>query len=151
MLFIDVKLCVPKVTFRKQLLHDSHPVPCSVHLGETKTRNRIEHLYHWETLRAYVKQYVTGCWTCQMTKERNHRPFGFLHLGSPTEGKWTTITMDFIMPLPIKKNGNTGILNVAVYCRGWSDLYTYRSQWTHRLSHSYLCRRFTDITDCQIK
>lgn len=113
MLFINGKLCVPKGTFRKQLLHDYHTVPCSGHLGETKTRNRIEHLYYWKTLRADVKQYVKGCRTCQMTKARNHRPFGFLHPISPPEGKWKTITMDFITPLPMTKNGNTGILNVV--------------------------------------
>ena len=48
-----------------------------------------------------------------MTKARNHGPFGFLHHIPPPEGKWKTITMYFITPLPLTKNGHTGILNVV--------------------------------------
>ena len=72
MLFLGRKLCVPNCTFRKKLLHDYHTVPCSGHLGETKTKNRIEPLYYRKTLRDDVKRYVKECLTCQMTKARNH-------------------------------------------------------------------------------
>ena len=37
-LFLERKLCVPNVTFRKQLLHDHHTVPFSGYLGEARTR-----------------------------------------------------------------------------------------------------------------
>ena len=112
-LFRLTKFCVPKGNFREQLLHDYHTVPCSGHLGELKTRNRIEPLYYWKTLRKDVKAYVGSCPTCQAIKSVNHKPYGYLQPIPPPEEKWKTISMDFVTPLPKTKNGHCGILNVV--------------------------------------
>ena len=60
-----------------------------------------------------VEDYVQSRRICQQTKARNHKPYGLLLPIEPPESKWEVITMDFIIPLPQTKNGNSGILNVV--------------------------------------
>ena len=113
LLYRHSKLCIPRGEIRNKILHDYHATPSSGHLGETKTRNRIYPLYYWRDLRETVRDFVSTCHTCQQTKSRNHKPFGFLKPINPPETKWQVITMDFIVPLPKTKNGFTGIMNVV--------------------------------------
>lgn len=113
LLYFQDKLCIPKGEIRLKLLHDYHATPSAGHLGVNKTRNRLQHLYYWKDLRQTVEDYVSSCRTCQKTKSRNHKPFGFLKPIEPPMTKWETVTMDFILPLPRTKNGNEGILNLV--------------------------------------
>ena len=64
-------------------------------------------------MRNTVKEFVKSCRICQQTKARNHKPFGLLQPIEPPSNKWEVITMDFVIPLPETKNGNSGILNVV--------------------------------------
>ncbi len=41
----------------------------------------------------------------------------------PPESKWEVITMDFGLPLPETKNGNSGILNVVFMSKFWKALF----------------------------
>lgn len=113
MLFREDKLCIPKGKFRTDLLHDHHASPNTGHLGEVKTRHRVKPHYYWKDLRKDIHDYVKSCRICQQTKARNHRPYGLLQPIDPPDTKWTTITMDFITPLPQTKQGHNGILNVV--------------------------------------
>ena len=107
------RLCIPKGQFRLELLHDYHTTPNTGHLGETKTRHRLQPYYYWKIMRKTIHDYVNGCRICQQTKSRNHKPFGFLQPLDPPKTKWTELTMDFIVPLPKTKNNKDGILNVV--------------------------------------
>ncbi len=51
MLYRDNRLCVPKGEFRTELLHDYHTTPNTGHIGETKTRHRIQPYYCWKCMR----------------------------------------------------------------------------------------------------
>ena len=113
LLYRDKKLCIPCGDVRNKILHDYHSTPSSGHLGETKTRNKIHPMYYWKNLRETVHNFVSTCHTCQQTKSRNHKPFGFLKPIDPPDTKWQVITMDFIVPLPKTKCGYTGIMNVV--------------------------------------
>ncbi len=113
LLFRGKKLCIPEGDIRNRLLHDYHSTPCSGHLGETKTLNRIQPLYYWKNMRDIVHNFVKGCRTCQQIKARNRKAFGLLQPIEPPESKWEVITMDFVTPLPETENGNSGVLNVV--------------------------------------
>ncbi len=113
LLYKENKLCIPKGDVRNKILHDYHSTPSSGHLGEVKTRNKIHPLYYWKDLRETVRDFVSTCRTCQQTKSRNHKPFGFLKPIDPPETKWQVITMDFIAPLPKTKNGFSGIMTIV--------------------------------------
>ncbi len=69
-------------------------------------------LYNWENMRKTV-DYVKSCHICQKTKARNHKPYGLLQPIEPPESNWDVTTMDFSLPLPKTKNGDSGILNVV--------------------------------------
>ena len=113
LLFYDLRLCVPNISLRNDLLHDFHALACAGHLGEKKTRHRLSSSYYWKGLRQDVRDYVRGCRICQQTKARNKKPFGLLQPIAPPNTKWSVITMDFIGPLPATKNGYRHILNVV--------------------------------------
>ncbi|KZT62760.1 ribonuclease H-like protein, partial [Calocera cornea HHB12733] len=49
----------------------------------------------------FVRRYVSGCDTCQRTKAPRHKPYGLLQpLDVPTR-PWHSISMDFIVKLPL--------------------------------------------------
>ena len=113
LLYRQSKLCIPRGEVRKSILHDYHSTPSSGHLGESKTRNRIYPLYYWKGLRNSVHEFVKTCRTCQQTKSRNHKPYGFLQPIDPPNTKWQVLTMDFIAPLPKTKQGFSGIMTIV--------------------------------------
>jgi len=113
LLYYKERLCVPKGTYRLQLLHDHHDTPQSGHLGVKKTCHRIATKYYWKKMKQTIREYVTSCDTCQRTKAPNHKPFGLLQPLEPPSGKWTHITMDFVTPLPKTRKGNTGMFVVV--------------------------------------
>ena len=81
------------------------------HPGEWKTLELITREYWWPGITEFVKEYIKGCATCQMTKIR---PPVKVPL-KPTEvpnGVWETITMDFITDLPVSQ-GYDSILTVV--------------------------------------
>ena len=113
LLYRLTKLCIPRGEVRNNILHDYHSTPSSGHLVESKTRNRIYPLYYWKGLRQSVHEFVKTCRTCQQTKSRNHKPYGFLQPIDPPETKWQVVTMDFIGPLPETKQGFSGIMTIV--------------------------------------
>jgi hypothetical protein len=64
-------------------------------------------------MKSTVKQYIESCDTCQRTKNSTQTPLGLLQPLKPPNERWTSITMDFIIPLPKTQNGNTGIFVVV--------------------------------------
>ncbi len=83
------KLSIPRGQFRLNLFHDYHTTPSTGHLGETKTRHRIQPYYYWKELPKSVQNYVKGYRICQQTKDRNHKPYGLLQPTDPPDNKWT--------------------------------------------------------------
>jgi len=54
-------------------------------------------------MRRYIKDYVTGCDTCQRNKGPNHKPYGLLSPLPIPDQPWTSISVDFITQLPPSK------------------------------------------------
>ena len=54
----------------------------------------------------FVKNYVTGCDTCQRMKNRPQRPYGFLKPNKVPNGPWEIISIDFITQLPESEGFN---------------------------------------------
>jgi len=80
------------------------------HPGQWKTVKLITQEYWWPRIMEFVKAYIKGCATCQTTKIKppvkvplkpNEIPLGI----------WETITMDFIVDLPVS-NGYDSILTI---------------------------------------
>ncbi len=102
----EKKLCIPRRQFRLNLLHNINTTLSTGHLGKTKIRQRIQPYYYWKELRKSVQHYVKCCRIYRQTKTRNRKPYGLLQRIDPLDTKWTTITMDFIAPVPKTRQHN---------------------------------------------
>src|SRR5271169_6841721 len=60
----------------------------------------------------YVRIYVKGCDACQRTKSIQQPPVGELHSMQPSEERWDTVSVDFIVELP-ESNGYDAVMNVV--------------------------------------
>ena len=113
LLYRDNRLWVPNGQIRMDLLYDYHTTPNTGHLGEIKTRHRIQPYFYWKSMRDTIHDYVNRCRICQKTKSRNNKPSGYLQPFDPPVTNWTEIMKDFIVPLPRTKNRYNGILNIV--------------------------------------
>jgi transposase InsO family protein len=59
--------------------------------------------FSWPGMRRYIQDYCSGCDTCNRTKAPRHKPFGLLQPLSVPSRPWQSISMDFIIKLPISK------------------------------------------------
>jgi hypothetical protein len=59
-----------------------------------------------------VKEFIQSCDTCARGKVLQHRPYGLLHLVPVPKGPWLSLSMDFIIDLPLV-NGKDSIFVVV--------------------------------------
>jgi len=57
-----------------------------------------------------IRKYVQTCDTCQRNKPSNQQPAGLLHPLKTPNNKWEEIAMDFIVQLPLTRQGNDAIV-----------------------------------------
>ena len=81
------------------------------HPGEWKTIELIMRDFWWPGITAFVKAYIKGCATCQTTKIKPPVKVPLKPNEIP-QGICETITIDFIMDLPVS-NGYNSILTVV--------------------------------------
>lgn len=110
----DGKVVVPQSEqLRWKILHSCHSSLSAGHFGVTKTLDLVSRLFWWPGIRKSVKNFVQTCDSCQRVKASNQHPAGLLHPLPIPERRWATVTMDFIVDLPITDNGQNAIL---VFC-----------------------------------
>ena len=110
-------LCVRRksVSILLQMAHDSK---ISGNFALVKTLSRLKR-YHWRHKMLDVRNYIRGCIRCQQYKDSNQKK-----LSEPTslemqERRWGSLGKDFIVGLPITKNGFDAITT-------WVDRLTRR-------------------------
>lgn len=106
-LFYSKKLCVLRSAAR-ELLRLAHDSQVSGHFGFTKTLDRLEN-YHWKHKSKEARLYCEGCIVCQQRKDSHSRkPTIPTPLAVPNR-RCGSITTDFIVILPVTKNGYDSI------------------------------------------
>ncbi|GBG79044.1 hypothetical protein CBR_g28758 [Chara braunii] len=122
------RICVPSTgQLRVRAVAEFHDQAVAGHMGFHKTLARVSRLYVWPKRKDFVKDYVAECPTCQEVNSMNHLPYGLLQPLPIHEGRWQSISMDFIGPLrPPTPRGHYAILVVV-------DHFTKRA-------HFVLCR-----------
>ncbi|TPX37422.1 hypothetical protein SmJEL517_g00640 [Synchytrium microbalum] len=87
-----------------EILRERHDSKAAGHFGISKTYKAIAKEFQWPGMWKYVEDYVKGCETCQRNKVSRHLPYGLLvPLPIPTK-PWASISLDFIVKLPRKRN-----------------------------------------------
>jgi Reverse transcriptase (RNA-dependent DNA polymerase)/RNase H-like domain found in reverse transcriptase/Integrase zinc binding domain/Chromo (CHRromatin Organisation MOdifier) domain/Integrase core domain len=91
-----------------QILKSCHDSKVSGHLGQAKTLEIVSRNYFWPRMRQYINEYVQTCDTCARNKTPRHTPHGQLHPLPIPAGPWQSVSMDYIVELPLS-NGHNAI------------------------------------------
>jgi len=86
---------------RIELIKQHHDILTTGYGGTVKTTELIQRKYYWPHMRDLIKKYVKNCDICQRTKAVRHAPYGLLQPNKVLEKPWKSISMDFIMDLPM--------------------------------------------------
>ncbi|GKB34736.1 putative reverse transcriptase domain-containing protein [Tanacetum coccineum] len=63
---------------RTLIMHESHKLKYSVHLGSDKMYQDMKKLYWWPNMKANIATYVSKCLTCLKVKAEHQKPSGLL-------------------------------------------------------------------------
>lgn len=102
------ELCVPR-TFVRVVSSMAHDSPTSGHFAVSKTLQRLSNLF-WKKKTKDMHKYVRGCLACQQAKIFNQKPTTAPMVLEPPSRRYGSISMDFVLSLPVLKNGNDTIL-----------------------------------------
>ena len=107
----DQRLIIPQSQpLRSHILREHHDIDIAGHPGIDKTLDAIMRHYYWPKMGKDVRKYVLTCDLCQRNKSSNQQPAGLLQpLPTPTK-RWEEVTMDFIVQLPLTRNGHDAIV-----------------------------------------
>jgi uncharacterized protein with von Willebrand factor type A (vWA) domain len=100
-------------SLRMKIMKEFHDVPVSGHRGVEKTLSKVGKLFWWPGIRQEVQQYIGSCIACQSNKSSNKATAGLLHPLPIPSHAWESISMDFVGPLPVTKDGHDNILVVV--------------------------------------
>ena len=106
--FKDNQVVVP-LPLRKAFISDFHDPPEAGHPGIHKTLHLLQRSFWWPQMRADVAAYVTSCHSCQRSKASNVLPAGPLQPVVTPSIPWHTVSMDFIVALPLTPEGYDSI------------------------------------------
>ena len=117
----DDRVYVPQCPFRHKLLTEAHDAPLSGHLGRDKTYQRLQKIVYWPRMHEEVSEYCKTCEVCQAVKPSRQNKIGLLQPHDVPPRLFHTITIDFILALPMTKKGHTGILGITDTSQGLSS------------------------------
>ena len=104
------RLCLPNCALREKILLTHHDSLVGGHQGVARTYDSIVKRFYFPKMKKIVERYVRSCVQCQRNKSKNDKVIGLLNpLETPSE-PWETISMDFIVRLPITKKGFDAIV-----------------------------------------
>ena len=86
------------------ILQQHHDHPLAGHYGEDKTFSLTSRRYYMPNLRLIIHTYIQGCLQCSKNKPSLHQPYGQLGSLPVPALPWESISMDFIVKLPLSKS-----------------------------------------------
>jgi hypothetical protein len=99
---------------RTVILKEIHAHPTSGHQGIRKTLERVRRTYDYHGIKNDIAKIIASC-ECARNKTERHKPYGLLQPLPVPEKPWDTITMDFIVKLPLSKDPSTGIKYDSIF------------------------------------
>ena len=104
------RVCVPMdIDRRRQILYECHDSPSARHSGIRKTYALVRQQFYWPGLHKDFLDYVVQCQKCQVNKAERLKAGGLLQPLEIPQGKWESISMDFIVGLPNTSRGHDAI------------------------------------------
>ena len=132
LLFKGGKLCVPRGSYRENIIKEKHCGGMLGHFGLDKTLEQVKRFYHWPKLQSDVRKFVDSCIICQ--KAKGHTSNAGLYTPLPIPCKpWDSISMDFVLGLPKTRAGNDNVFVVIDRFSKMAHFIPCRT--THDASH----------------
>ena len=103
------RIIVP-ASMQTEIIKEHHSNVVSGHFSWSRTLDLIARQFWWPQMRESVQAFVQSCASCQRSKSSNQRPFGLLTPLQIPDSRWHTVTMDFIMDLPMSAGGFNAIM-----------------------------------------
>ncbi len=157
----SIRLCLPKGALRSKVLHTHHESLVGGHQGIVRTYELISKKFYFPRMRKIIDRYISSCIFCQRNKSKNQSPIGLLQPLEIPEEPWDTVTMDFIVRLPMTKNGNDAIvvfvckltkrivmraLKTTASASDVAKIYMDAVVREHGLSKNFICDRDSKFT-----
>jgi transposase InsO family protein len=93
------KIWLPE-SIAEEFVTEQHSLPAHGHQGVRRTHTRISRNYWTPELKELVTQVVRNCDACIRNKSSRHSPCGQMEAVQVPEQPWSSISWDFIGPLP---------------------------------------------------
>ena len=91
-------------------MRELHSTPYSAHPGIQRMIARVRRSFYWKGMLGNVRQFVENYLVCQMEKFDHTLANGKLQSTQIPENKWSEISIDFVMDLPLTANNRDTIL-----------------------------------------
>jgi len=96
------KIYVPRNSdLRRQIVSLCHDTKVAGHPGRWKMLELVSRNYWWPQMSRYIGQYVSTCDLCLRTKPIRQALVGELHSLWIPDLRWNTLSMDFVVELPL--------------------------------------------------
>lgn len=132
------RLCLPQSCLRDVLeaIHNGN------HRGYDGMRARLVNFCIKNSTRV-IRQYINSCPSCKANDHRRHKPYGSLQLMVGNKCPYYTITIDFILELPISSDGNDydACLTIVDRLSKETQLVPGKTTWTAIVWGPVLVRR----------
>ncbi|KOM49485.1 hypothetical protein LR48_Vigan08g031200 [Vigna angularis] len=104
------RVCIPaKSELKHLILDEGHKSRISIHPGMTKMYKDLKESFWWNGMKRDVAEFVAACLVCQKAKLEHQKSGGMLRQLDIPQGKWDSISMDFVTHLPKSSKGHDSI------------------------------------------
>ena len=115
---------------KKKILDEGHNTPHSVHLGRNKLYEDLRQTFWWSNMKQEVADYVIKCLIYHRVKVKHQQPAGLLQLLDISEWKRDSVSMDFILGLPLTQWKNNTIWVIVDRLTKTTHFIAMRNAWT---------------------
>jgi len=107
------KICVlGNADLRRRVVSLCHDTKVAGHPRHWKTLELVSRDYWWPQMSRYIGQYIGTCDLCLRTKLIRQAPVGKLHPLWIPDSQWDTLSVDFVVELPLS-SGHDAVMTVV--------------------------------------
>jgi hypothetical protein len=125
-----------------QILKSCHDSVLAGYLGQAKSLELVTRDYHWPGIRQFVNEYVKSCDTCSRNKTPCQAAHGPLQPLPIPPAPWLSVSMDFIVELPLSNGFDAIYVCVDQFTRMAYFCPTTIQVTAEETAHLYLCHVF---------
>ena len=121
---------------RDLVLEQLHDAPTAGHLGQKKTRYRVQLRYYWFQMRETIDRWIKTCDACQKRKRPRKTPQSGMKM-QPCGGIFQRVAMDICGKVRVTPDGNEYVLVVADYFSKYTMLFPLKDKESQTVLHVF--------------